>query len=260
MNVQTSGLALRSQTVNTSIRNLVLIVAGQSNVTNVAPSVYTPSNPSKIDCLNVYDGGIYEAKDPLLGCDLNPTLGPGNPALRLADKLITANKFDRVVLVPLAIDASDLAFWLGDYANNRIPTAIGRLAAKGFTTQTNVTIAVLWGHGESDNLAGTTQANYVAGLTSIIASSRTAGFTGPWFVPRQTYISGGTSATIRAAQAAIISSGAGIYAGPDADTLIGTACSGVACRQADLTHWSDAGSDSYAAAWQTALAAYGAPF
>ena len=54
-----------------------------------------------------------------------------------------------------------------------------------------------------------------------------------------------------------------VWAGPNADALVGNICgpsANAACRQSDGTHWSDNGSYSYAAAWVTALEAYGSPF
>lgn len=255
----TSGLALRAQTVNPAIRNLIDITLGQSNGTNIAPSAYTPSNPTALDNFNVYDGAIYEAKDPLLGCDLN-TAGPGNHSLRLGDSLVSAGLIDRYIAVPLSINAADVAFWQGPLGASKLPTAIRRLADRGIVTGTNVTIIIRFIEGESDNLALTSQVNFASGARAIFATARNAGFTGPIFVPLQTYINGTSSATIRSAQSSLVDHSSGIYAGPDADALVGSVCSGVACRQSDLTHWSDAGSASYAAAWRTALAAYGAPF
>lgn len=260
INLQPQGLALRSQSVNTAVKNLILLGPGQSNITSVAPSAYSPSNPTVLDCLNVNDGAIYAAVDPMLGCSINPTLGPGNPLLRLADAWVTSGLFARVIIVPLGIDATAAADWGAGFCANRIPVAIARLAAKGITEQTNVTFAVPWAQGETDNQLGTLSAAYQASVGQAITASRTAGLIGPWFIAKQTYIAGAASATIQGAQAALINHGAGIWAGPDADALIGSVCSGVACRQGDNTHWTDAGSASYAAAWKTAMALYGAPF
>jgi hypothetical protein len=262
INQDTKTLTLRAtQTLSAAIPNLVLICAGQSNATNVAPSAYTPSNAAKLDQLSPIDGAIYAAADPLLGTSLNPTLGSGNPFLRLADSFATT-LFDRVVLVPVAVDSTPVVDWETGFAKDRIPVAIRRLAARGIVIGTNVTIAVCWGQGEGDQIAGTSQAAYTASLNAVIAASRTAGLgtTGPWFVAKQTNVNGSTSAAVQAAQAAVVNHGAGVWAGPDADALVGAACSGVACRNVDGTHWSDAGSTSYAAAWKTAMALFGAPF
>lgn len=257
VSLNTNLVSLRAQqTLDPSVRNLVMIVAGQSNGTDITPSVYAPVSTSKIDQLNIYDGGIYNAVDPLLGTSLNS--GGGNPFLRLADSFVTSSLFDRVVLVPIAVGGTAVAWWDILAQSDRIPVAVRRLAAKGLVPGPNVTVVMLWCQGESDG--ATAQADYTVSLSSIIAKSRTSGFTGPWFIPVQTWNSGAAAAAVQAAQAAIVNPSLGIYAGPNADALVGTACGGVACRQGDNTHFSDAGAASYAAAWKTAMHTYGAPF
>lgn len=268
INSATSGLTLRPQTVNTGIRNLIIIAAGQSNIVDVAPTAYTPTNPAALDDLNIVDGAIYAAVDPLLGCSLGGPVGnqTGHPILRLADALVTANKFDRVIIVPVAIGGTLVADWQSSFPSNRIQAALNRIAAHGIVAGTNVTIIILWGQGESDNLAGTTQVNYTNSLNAVIAASRAAGFNGTWFVAKQTYAAA-VSAPVQAAQAAVVNHPSGVWAGANADALVGNVCGAAvnaACRIADNTHWTDAGSYSYAIdttnGWQQALHAFGAPF
>lgn len=265
-NMDTKPVSLRAaQTLDPAVRNLVLIIAGQSNVTNIAPSVYTPSNPTKIDNLNIFDGGIYNAIDPALGTSLNTGGRIGMPGLRLADNLITANLFDRIVMVPIAQGGTAVADWETGFCSDRIAGTMNRLRAKGIVAGTNVTIVMLWGQGESDNTNGTTQAAYTTSLGNVIAKSRTSGFSGVWFIPIQTWSSNAPPASsvsvpIQNAQAAIVNHASNIWAGPNSDVLINSACGGLACRQSDNIHFSDAGSASYAAAWQAALHAFGAPF
>lgn len=242
----------RSQVLDGTKRNCVLLIAGQSNVSNNFPTPYTPTNSTKVDNLNCYDGGIYSAVDPLLGTARDgPSLGRGNFAGRLADWLINANKFDRVILVPIPVSGSYVADWVSGVASRRFAIAISRMAAKGLTPT-----AVLWGQGENDNFGGTTQAAYTTGLNSVITNARTAGIPAavPWFIALQTWNSGTTSAAVRAAQTAVVNHSSAIWAGPDADTL------GVSLRQADNTHLTDAGAAQYATLWLNALSAYGAPF
>src|SRR3954466_7292223 len=43
-----------SPQINTGIKNLVLIIAGQSNVGSEAPSAYVPTNSSAVDNFNLY--------------------------------------------------------------------------------------------------------------------------------------------------------------------------------------------------------------
>src|SRR5437764_987243 len=66
-NKDTNTKTVRSLAINLGIRNLVLLVAGQSNYTAVAPSAYSPTNGSALDNFNPYNGQMYAAVDPLLG-------------------------------------------------------------------------------------------------------------------------------------------------------------------------------------------------
>lgn len=247
-NVDTSAKTLASQTLDGGIRNGILVVAGQSNVCCNVTSAYTITNTGKIDNLNPYNGALYVGADPLLGCSAPSNLGPGCCALRIADKLLTANKFDRTILAPIGVNGTSAADWQTTYAN-RMATVLKRLAYRGMTPT-----AILWGQGEQDNFLGTSSAAYQASMNAVIAATRALGYSGPWFIAQQTWRAGVTDSTTQAAQAALVNHGANVWAGPNADSLNATN------RQADNTHWNDAGSDAYAGLWQTALAAFGAPF
>ncbi|MGM4929702.1 sialate O-acetylesterase [Tardiphaga sp. 619_E2_N8_5] len=235
-------------------KTLVIIVIGQSNACSVSSTPYTPSN-SLAHNLNIYDGGVYRMKDPPLGCSQTPVTGspPAGAWMgRLADKLINASVAARVIMVPAAMAGS----YIGDHdpagtqPNNyiRLKVALLRCAALGLTPD-----AVIWMQGEGDNVAGTSQANYTAALNRIIAQSRTDGYSGPWFVNKTTWNAGAASATIQAAQDAVINHGTGIWAGANTDSLNNT-------NRQDLCHFTDAAMDSVASLMLTALQAYGAPF
>lgn len=266
INQDTKGKTLTTQTVNPAIRNLVMIVIGQSLCEGIVPSAYIPANPTKLDNLNNADGAIYRAADPLLGTTYSinagvPYSGPGNPYLRVADTLVTNNKFDRVILVPLCIGATKVADWApgGKFSNN-FQVAMYRLAANGIAAGANVTFVGIWAQGVADAVAGTSQAAYTASLNSFITASRTSGFAGLWFINTESWNSAAVTPAIQNAQAAVINHGASVWAGANEDVLINNTCSGVACRIADGLHWSDAGSASVAAAVVTALGLSGAPF
>lgn len=259
-------LSANGQTVNPAVRNLVLILSGQSNCSDVVPSAYSPTNPTKLDQLNIYDGAIYTAADPLLGTSYPRSAGvavngPGNAYLRLADTFITNGKFDRVVLVPTCLGSTAVADWApgGDF-DDVFTLAMRRIAARGITSGVNITIAAIWAQGETDTLRGTGQTPYTDSLNAFITASRTAGFTGIWFVNSESRNVGSTSAAVVAAQAAVVNHGASVWAGANADALAGATCSASACRQADDTHWSNAGAASIAAATYTAMGLAGAPF
>lgn len=274
----TGALSLRSQTLNPAVRNLIIIAAGQSNMADVGPSGYSPTNSTVVDQLNLYDGGIYNVSGPAIGTQLinNPAPGGTNPAIQLADNLISAGLFDRVIVEPVAFTSSPVAVWDTGVLSNRITAAVKRILGRGIQCgTTNVTCIALWGQGESDCQNGTAQAAYTAALNNVIAASRRAGFTvsggagnGLWFVAMQSYIAGAACSSIQAAQAAVVNHAAGIWAGPNADALAGSVCgsgANAACRQSiDNTHFTDAGVYSYVGTggggWRAALHAFGAPF
>lgn len=268
VNADTKGVAFSSngQTVSPAVRNLVLILSGQSLCADIVPSAYVPANPTKIDQLNIYDGAIRVASDPILGTSWPrvagvPVNGVGNAYLRLADLFITNGKFDRVILVPTCLGATAVADWApGGFLQDTFAVTMRRLAANGIVAGTNVTIAGIWAQGETDTLRGTGQSPYQTSLSGFITASRTAGFNGIWFVNIESRNVGVTSANVTNAQAAVVNHGSGIWAGANADALAGSVCSGQPCRQPDDTHWSDAGAASIAAATYTAMGLAGAPF
>lgn len=265
INRNTAATSLRAtQSLSSAVRNLVLIWAGQSNMADIAPSLYTPANPTKIDDLNVCDGGVYAAVDPLVGTqaqgDGNAQLG--NLGIKLADDLVVAGLFDRIVIVPAAQGGTAINDWATFPTNTIIPVALARLKARGMVPGTNVTVIIAWGQGETDTTNGTSQAAYTASMNSVISQVATAGFTGTWFVAKESWISGAGSALVTAAQAAVVTHPT-VWAGPNIDALVGSVCGAglnQACRQADNTHLSDAGQVTAATAWQAALHLFGAPF
>ena len=261
----TNSLSQTAQVIDITKTNLAIVVAGQSNIANVSPGTFSPVNASSLFQLNIYDGKFYPAVDPLLGASGGqPPIETflGNPALRLADAIVTAGYFQRVYLVPIAIGSTAIADWATGPEAQLLPVVFLRMSEKGLVPRTNVTVIVIWGHGENDNSLKTSQSVYSAGLSTVIAQSRAAGFTGSWYIAKQTYVQGSTSPAVQAAQAAA-PNGTTIFAGPNADPLAGNVCgpsANEACRQFDNLHWSDNGSYSYAAAWLSALVASGAPF
>jgi hypothetical protein len=253
----TTGRTVRNLTINTGIRNLVLFVMGQSNNESEAPSAYTATNASAIDELNVYDGAIYAAAEPHLGTSYNGS-GPGLMDYRVADTLITNAKFDRVILVPMAIGGTNAAQWANGGVIQNLPcVAMARLAARGITpATTNVTFAADWGQGEAESGLSTTQVAYQGYMTQIATNLNACGFSGRFFVNVETWGGGAVYATVQAAQAAVVGTTIGnvaITAGANLDTLNNT-------NRVDTTHFNDTGSAAGAALKVTAWHASGAPF
>lgn len=245
--------SLRAVSLNTAVRNLVLLTAGQSNMASVGPSAYAPANGSVLDNLNVYNGLNYAAADPLLGSSYHDQLGSGGVSLRVADLLVTNGKFDRVFIVPIAVGGTSISQWRsGGALYGNIAAAMARLNAAGLIPgATGLTFAFVWGQGESD--IGTAQATYQAGLGEVLSTLTATGFNGRAFINKQTWNAGTTDANVRAAQAAVVNN-VTVFAGADADTL------NAASRQADNIHYSDAGMASFATLIYNAMHASGVPY
>lgn len=247
----TDGLSRRSAVINTGVKNLVLICAGQSNMANVVPTRVAPTNASVIDQMNIYDGGLYSIDGSLLGCS-NEDTTHSNVCPQVADKLVTGGQFSRVILVNCSINTTTAAMWATGTLSNRIPVAMRRLAAKGITPAvTNVTFAIWWGQGESDQ--GTSSASYQASMNTTLTNARSAGFSGRFFICKQTLFNGVTDSTLQGAQTGLVDN-TNFWSGGDMDALTG------ANRQGDNTHWSDTGAPNAATAVYNAMHASGAPF
>lgn len=251
-NLATTGLTPRSQVINPAQKTLVLIEDGQSQGNNVAPTVYIPTNSAAIDNFNIYDGASYPIVGPIIG--VQNTTPPGNISPKIADKLVTAAIFDRVILVPMCVGGTLIADHATGSLSGRIGVVMARLASRGITPSTpGVTFAYLWLQGESDQGAGTTQANYAAALTQIKANLTAAGFVGRMFVAEETWSVGAISTAIQAAQIAFVN-GTTVFSAGNMDALNATN------RDASNLHLNDAGQAAFATTIVNNMIASGAPF
>lgn len=224
----------------------VIVCVGQSNICNSGNATYTPANALNHH-LCICNGGCYQAKSNLLGCNTQPN-GNGNWIARLADKLITAGTYTRVILVPIGIGGTVISQWAaGGIFNHRIGVCNNRLTAAGLTAT-----HVIWHQGESDEGAGTSQADYTTGLNSVISTFRTSSFnalkTAKFFPCKVSWFNGSTSAAIQAAQAAVVDN-VTIFAGADSDSLDGT-------NRYDNTHFNATGQDAIAGLMKTIIQAH----
>jgi len=253
----TNDRTVRNLTLNKAIRNLVLISAGQSNRESVLPSGYTPKNAAAIDNFNIYDGANYAYQEPLLGTSYIQTADGGGPGFimgEVADTLISNGTFDHVVLVPAAVGATDIAAWApGGVLQDRLCVVMKRLDQRGFVAGPNVTVAMEWGLGESDNQQGTTQAAWTASFNGMLARMQSCGFSGRTFVAVETWAGGVTSSVIQNAQRSVVN-GTTVFQSANADTI------GASSRQISNTHLNNAGGAALAAAIVSAMHASGAPF
>lgn len=250
---QTAGLTVRSATINSGLKNLVLLVCGQSLLCSCNPTLYTPSNSTKVDQLNVYDGQLYSIGGPVLGCTYSPVpANPGNASVRVADNLVTNNKFDRVILANVTIGGTFASQWEpSGIHGNRANVAMRRLASLGITPgMTGVTFAAIYSIGESDFSFGTAQNAFAASAGNFITNLRGTGFNGRIFVTTESG-AGQTSNVIRTAQASLLN-GTTIFSAGDLDSN--------SIARVDGVHFSDAGAATAASLIVTAMANSGAPF
>jgi hypothetical protein len=232
----TNGRTPGSQTLDLTKRNLIIICAGQSLRINQTPTAFVPTNLAKISHLNILDGAVYPYLEPLLGCSYagsTPGFGVGFMMGRVADDILSADLADHVMLVPVAIGGARIIEYATGFCSNRIPVAMARLKARGFTAQKNLKIITEYGQGETDNTNGTTQANYVASGNTMIELASNAGFNGPWFIAQESMFGGVTASAVTAAQMSLIN-GTTVFQSGNLDTL------DVSYR-IDGTHLNDAG-------------------
>ncbi|MGZ2449570.1 hypothetical protein ACVIRO_002324 [Rhizobium ruizarguesonis] len=218
-------------------RTAVIVFIGQSLSVNSVPVAYVPVN-SNIDQLNIWDGKLYGAKDPLLGVN-----GGSDPAhkgtwlLRMADKLISDGVYDRVIIVPMSVGNTRVGQWsdpnLEPYLFRRINTVGLRMRDAGLPCT-----AIMWGQGESDTSANTSQASYASSLQKVIAEFNRAIPGCPVLVAQEAYYYGNTNAGILAAQASVVN-GSTVFAGENVE-LIGSS------GRYDNTHLNEAGADQRA--------------
>lgn len=245
--VSPSGRTLRSPNLIAGEDTGVFILAGQSNICNTCPT-YTAANASKIDNLRVFDNGLYAAAEPLMGSDGTT----GNVAYRVADQLITAGKYDRVILVPIAINGTLLSSDGGAGTQGEWePTGpLFQLFEAAFNACENFALpvtAVLWAQGESDGLHGRTQTQYANAFAAMIGAIRAAGHDEPWILAKSTYASGTVHSAIQAALLAS-ANGTDVLTGPDTDTLTGS-------YRSDTTHFNEAGAAAAATLWVNSITA-----
>lgn len=211
------------------------IVIGQSNTTNVTPTLYVPTNRLGVQNFNIRDGGCYRAMpggaiDPMLGCtgfapNLPNPWPNGNWIGILADLRINAGKAAREIMVPIGVGGSYIHDWQPGGSNNiRLAVTARRLAVAGLAPT-----GVLIGQGESDLF--TLGPIYQASLQATIASIQSYWPGISIYVAQETYINGMTSAAVEVAQAAVVNPANHIFAGPNLDLL------GASYRQSDNTHF-----------------------
>lgn len=214
----------------------VWLTLGQSNAANEGELAYE-TGPEVFN-LNFLDGRCYVARDPLLGA----TGTGGSVWTRLADRLIAGGRFERVVIVPIAVGGSSIRRWTtGGDLHGRIGRAAEAMRAAGLSPT-----HILWHQGESD--VGTDPQAYRRSFAGVLAEIRAQGLEAPVYVAQASICKNHGRAGLRAAQRDLAVEFAGVRPGPDTDTL-----DRFRWRR-DLCHFSTEGLDEHAALWASILA------
>jgi Carbohydrate esterase, sialic acid-specific acetylesterase len=220
-------------------RTAVLLIAGQSNAANSAAQRHETRHPDRV--LNFMAGRCYVARSPLLGS----TGFAGESWTLMADQLIDAGAFDRVILSPVAVGASNIAQWAkgGALNTSMIPLV------QDLVTHYRVT-HVLWHQGESDFTLKTDPALYKEQFRSFADTLRANAVDAPVFVSTATRCLTGWSEPnpIQSAQRELASAQSGFEPGVDTDKLLS------AQDRYDDCHMADSGEVKTAKAWAALLA------
>ena len=191
-------------------RTAIIVVHGQSNAGNHGTVRYNAREA--VDNFDPVTGKCFAAIDPLLGAD-----GAGGSfATRLGDILIQARRYDRVVLVPIALGGASISLLNGEHSD-RITNVILKLRAANLTPT-----HILFQQGERDAMLPTTQEEYVAQLRGLVKRFRKAGLSAPFYVSQSTRCDmedQKNAAAVRAGQLSAVDDLLNIRRGPDTDLI-----------------------------------------
>jgi Carbohydrate esterase, sialic acid-specific acetylesterase len=220
-------------------RTAVILIAGQSNAANSGAQRHSTRYPDRV--LNFVGGRCYVAASPLLGS----TGFAGESWTLLADQLIDAGAFDRVILAPVAVGASSVEQWAKGGALNTTMIPL----VQDLTTRYRVT-HVLWHQGESDFALKTDSARYKKHFLSFVESLRANAVDAPVFISKASRCGPAwtESNAIRTAQQELASTQPGLMTGVDTDKLL------EAQDRYDDCHFADSGEVKTARAWAAILA------
>lgn len=227
----------------------VFLIYGQSNVGNYVDATYSPSQ-AKNHMLNIFNGGVYRTKEPVVGCNGGVYGSPystGNLTARLGDLLIAAGTYQRVIICNISAGGTSSLQWAdGGNCNNRLKVAARRLAALGLPIT-----RVIRHQGEQDTIMGYSSAQIKTNIWSEVDTLRNEGVTARVMVCHVSYTSGATSATVRQGQSDSVDVTRKIFLGPDSDALT----SGGGNRQADNVHFNSTGAAAFATLLKNAIIA-----
>jgi carbohydrate esterase-like sialic acid-specific acetylesterase len=210
----------------------VVIALGQSNVGNYGKGSYAATE--LVDNFDLDKARCFAATDPLLG-----TEGSGSSFLtRLGDLIIQSGRFKRAIVVSLAVGGASIADLA---ALHRLDDLIAKLRKTGIAPT-----HILFEQGETDAARDTTEAEYLASLTTLVKKFRSAGYDAPFFVAVSTKcdeVHPKNRHAIRSAQAAAVNAELNIRRGPDIDMI------GNSGRAYGHCHMNEIGTLAQAALW-----------
>lgn len=260
-----SGYTLSNGSVNAT--TFVGIILGQSIHGDHLQGLHTVTQDVRM--VNVCgDGLVYVHQEPMLGTSFTVNgyqgwnSGYGTLWGDVGDLMITGGTtshgktFSRVIWANQAYAGQAIATFMPGgstgYALALAFNSLNRVGIPGSRVD-----AIIIGEGESDGIAGTSQASYQASMQTWFKIAKGFGFAGKILVNLETYAYGCTSSTIRAAQAAVVDN-VSIWQGGDFDTLVTTTnryaeiASG-GCATNALVHFNSTGRPAAAALEKAAI-------
>lgn len=223
---------------------LVLIIVGDSLAANCVNSNYVVTQARNTN-YNIYSGGCYQTKEPMMGTNISGFTNTGHWASQLGDRLISGGTTARSYLTTAAVGGTLISQWTqaSPQPGQRQGIIARRLASisSTFLSAVNTRGAILQVIGSNDTNAGTTSSAFQASQTTAIQLWRDAGLTCPYYVAVDSWFNGTTSSAVTGAQAAVVN-GTTIKAGPNLDSITSS-------NRYDNTHWNITGATLVSCLW-----------
>ena len=212
---------------------------GQSNIANYGAPTDTYNTANGV--MRIDRTGAWEyANSPVNATTHLATGTGGNADGRIGDHLINSGDYDQVKIVNVSVGGTELAMWRPDAPLNVYPvrdddlfqyTGNRLFERLEFAKQMADTYGFKYTHvlmhiGETDNLVGTTTAEFKADYDSVNNGLNSLGIDAPRFIGRTSYVPWATptySPNIIQAQNEIITQYTNAYAGPNTDEMVSTA-------------------------------------
>ena len=216
---------------------MIFLAFGQSNSADYGEGRYVCRNR---EIYNYNKGKLYKAKEPLLGPD-----GSGSSVwTRVADMLIDSGIYEKVIIVPCGIGSTSVQCWSEGECKIKLKETLDYLK------NDNIKLThIFWDQGETDNVNGTTKAQYKSRLNTIIKFIRSYNSNAPFFPSITSYCSFnndnpmGIDTAITNAQNEIIHEVNNVKRGPNTDSI------NLAYYRYDFLHFTEKGLDNLAHQW-----------